>query len=876
MPLGSGTRLGPYEIVAPIGAGGMGEVYRARDTRLQRDVAIKVLPTAWSSDPDRLARFEQEARAAAALNHPNILAVFDLGTSQDAPYIVSELLEGETLRDHLSRAAMPVRKVVEYAVQIAHGLGAAHEKGIVHRDLKPENVFITTDNRVKILDFGLAKLTQVQSAGEGVSALATTPAFNTQAAPHTLAGVVLGTVGYMAPEQVRGFGADHRADIFALGAILYEMLSGRRAFGGDTAMDTMSAILKEQPPGVPAERRVPPALVRVTERCLEKNPGARFQSTRDLAFALESLAASSDSSIATVSLPAPRAARRLTWALGAVVTVAASVLVAVTYFRPAAAPAPAFRLQVNTPPSAALANFALSPDGRSLVYTARVSGKLQLWLRPMDADLPRPLAGTDNAVQPFWSPDSRSVGFVAGGDLKRIDVTDGRIQTIATPASGAGAAWGTDGTILFTKSFAGPLYRVSANGGTPAEATRTNPPRHSGHVHPQYLPDGRHFVFFAFGSSEDTGVYLGSLDSTDVHRLLDSRAAAVVAGSNDLLITRESALLAQRLNPKSWEPVGEAVTVSPSVAVEYVNGIAAVSASRSGPIAYRLRPEARQLVWFNRAAARITSVGEPDTSQMIGARLSFDETSVVFQRAVGGNTDIWMMDIARGALRRVTVDPADESSPIWSPDRRQIVFGSTRRQGVLDLYQKSVDGPEPEKLLLASPQDKNAQDWSPDSRFVLYSARDARNNRDLWALPLSGDGKPLPVAQTSFAENNGRFSPDGRWIAYQSDETGRNEIYVQAFPSGAAKTQISTTGGTQPSWLRDGKEMFYLAPDNRLMAVPITIAAARIEAGQASALMSTDGGAYGVSRDGQRFLLQEVVEERSPITILLNWSLPGR
>jgi hypothetical protein len=407
-------------------------------------------------------------------------------------------------------------------------------------------------------------------------------------------------------------------------------------------------------------------------------------------------------------------------------------------------------------------------------------------------------------------------------------------------------------------------------------ATRTDPPRHSGHVYPEFLPDGRHFVFFAFGSSEGTGVYLGSLDSTEAHRLLDSRTAAVVVGSNNLLITRESALLAQRLDPKSWEPVGEAVTVSPSVAVEYVNGIAAVSASRSGAIAYRLRPEARQLVWFNRAATRITSVGEPDTAQMNGVRLSFDETSVVFQRAVSGNPDVWVMDVPRGVLRRVTVDPADESSPIWSRDRRQIIFGSTRRQGVLDLFEKSLDGSEPEKLLLASPQDKNAQDWSPDSRFVLYSALDARNNRDLWALPLAGDGKPVPVVQTPFAENNGRFSFDGRWIAYQSDETGRNEIYAQAFPSGAAKTQISTGGGTQPSWRADGKEMFYLAPDNRLMAVPITMAGARIEAGKANALMSTDGGAYGVSPDGQRFLLQEVVEDRSPITILLNWSLPGR
>ena len=869
MSLASGTRLGPYEVVAAIGAGGMGEVYRARDARLGRDVAIKVLPAGLSSDPDRLARFEQEARAAAALNHPNILAVYDIGTHDRAPYIVSELLEGETLREQVSGLA--VRKAIDFAIQVAHGLAAAHEKGIVHRDLKPENIFITSDGRLKILDFGLAKLTQPEPAFAGASVLPTTP-------PQTLPGVVLGTIGYMSPEQVRGVAADHRADIFALGAILYEMLSGKRAFTGDTPMDAMTAILKEDPPALPiAARQIPAALERIVGRCLEKAPAARFKSADDLAFALEGLSGHSEAARASVGRVKPARREQLGWAAAAVFFVAAMALGAMTYLTRTAAgsAAPEMRLQIVTPAEANLTPnltaFALSPDGTSLVYQARG----QLWLRPLQSEVARPLPGTEGAIGPaipFWSPDSRAVGFFTADQLKRIDISTGLVQALAAAPRAAGGTWSSEGTIMFAPSPASPLLRLGAGGGGRAEATRLEPSRHVGHRFPQFLPDGRHFIFLAMGTLENRGIYVGSLDSTETHRLFEADGPAVFAPPDRLLFARQGALLAQRLDLATLQMTGDPVPVATRVALNpgSFNALAA-SASASALLAYRANADERQLRWIDRAGRQISTVGAPDLAQTQPLRLSPDGSTLLVTRTVAGNSDVWLIDLERGVPRRFTFETVRDISAVWSPDGRQILF-SSERTGVFDLYERPSDAAAPESLMLASSEPKTPEDWSPDGRFILYRVQDPKGDDDLWVLPLAGDRKPVSVTQTQFAESGGRFSPDGRWIAYQSDESGKTDIYVQPFPGPGGRLQVSTGGGSFAQWRRDGRELFYLGSDNQAMAVPVAPNGPTLKAGTPVRLFSVSAGGFIASPDGQRFLVSTVTADAAPITVLLNWA----
>ncbi len=811
MSLAPGARLGVYEIVGLIGAGGMGEVYRARDARLNRDVAAKILPASVSADRDRLERFEQEARAAAALNHPNILSVFDIGAYGGAPYVISELLEGETLRERLSAGALPVRRVVDYAVQLAHGLAAAHEKGIVHRDLKPENIFLTTDDRLKILDFGLAKLTEPEQALAGASNVPTTPRFVTQS------GMVLGTMGYAAPEQLRSLAADHRSDIFSFGVILYEMLSGRRAFHGPTVVDTMTAILKDDPVDLPvAERHIPPALARIVDRCLEKSPAARFQSTRDLGFALEGLSSHSGTTVAAI----PAVGRRSLWsnpragwlvaATCAIGCLAALGLASAWYLSSESVESPELRLQLHAPgvdiPGGGLTSFALSPDGRQFVFVARDGNQPALWLRSLSSDIARPLAGTDGGRDPFWSQDSRSVGFFANGQLKRVDLADGLVRTLASVPNAAGGAWNSEGTILFTRSFAGPIYKIPAGGGEVAAVTRTAPPAHSGHVFPEFLPDGRRFVFFAFGSSDGVGVYLGSLDSQDVRRIAAADAAAVFVPPDRLLLARGDALMSQRVNLESFEPLGESVTVAPNVYIDSINGKAAVSASLVGPVAYRASAPERELVWLNRSGVRTGLAGEAHVAGRVMS-LSRDGQHVAVVRRVEGNSDIWTLDLGRGALRRITSHAAHEAGPVWSPDGSQLAFGSDRKSGVLDLYVKKLNGP-PETLLIDSTTDKTVSDWSPDGKWIAYTNIDSKTGRDLWAWPLTGDRKPIAIATGPASEVNARFSPDGRWLVFQSNESSRSEIYAQPFPGPGERQQISTEGGSNPQWRRDGRELY--------------------------------------------------------------------
>jgi Tol biopolymer transport system component len=873
MTLAAGTRLGAYDVLALIGAGGMGEVYRAKDSKLHRDVALKVLPDLWASDPDRLARFQREAHVLASLNHPHIAAIYGFEDIAGVRALVLELVEGETLADRMTHGPIPLEETLQMARQIAEALEAAHEVGVVHRDLKPANIKVRPDSSVKVLDFGLAKAMAGDSAVGHVSLSPTI----TSPAMMTGAGVILGTAAYMAPEQAKGKAADARSDIWAFGVILYEMLTGRSAFGGETSVEILGSVLNTDPDWTALPATTPTLVRSLLRRCLQRDRSRRLRDIADARFQIEeALNEPGATGRAATIAPARTGRERLLWMAAVFAGAVAASLMTAVYLRRAPADAPEMRLQIVTPPGASLMSFSVSPDGRSVVFQATAEGKSQLWLRPLASETAEPLPGTENGTLPFWSPDGQSIGFFAGRQLKRSDITGGLVRTLASSPNDRGGTWNDEGVILFAPSSTGPLYRVPVGGGSAVEVTRVDAPRHSGHRFPRFLPDGRHFLFFALGTPESQGVYLGSLDSMEARRLFEADGAAVFVPPDLALFPRQGALWAQRLDPDTFEPVGDSLPVAKSVAVDsnlFAN--VALSASSAGVVAYRASGVQGQLTWFDRSGRQIGTVGGRDMDQPADFRLSPDGRSVSFRRAISGNVDVWLMEVARGVLRRFTSDGAREYEAIWSPDGSRIAFSSDR-QGVLDLYEKPVAGAGAESLLLASPEHKNIYDWSFDGRFILYASQNPKTGEDLWALPLDGDRKPLPVAQTAFQEVDGRFSPDGRWIAYMLNESGRNEIHVQPFPGPGAKLQISTNGGSNPQWRRDGREIFFLGPDNRLMAVPVMLAAngSTVEAGTPVALFATrPGSEFAASPDGQRFLINTSLEDAAipPITVLLNW-----
>jgi len=891
MTLVSGTRLGPYEIIAPVGAGGMGEVYRARDTRLGRDVAIKVLPSSYAENKERLQRFEQEACAAGALNHPNILSVHDIGTHNGSPYLVSELLEGETLRDRLNGGVLSSRKALDYARQIAHGLAAAHEKGILHRDLKPDNLFIIKDERVKILDFGLAKLT----GAADVQAQTDIPTRRVDTDP----GVVMGTVGYMSPEQLRGKGVDHRSDIFSFGAILYEMLSGRRAFHGESAVETMSAILKEDPPDLSeTNRTIAPALERVVHHCLEKNPEARFHSASDLAFALEALSSATGTSGQTATaiapiLDQPKKRERLIWivatALLALALLAALPFV-IAYFRSTpATEGHATRFVVLPPEKATITGGGqyISPDGQRMVFRAvGADGKALLWTRPLDSLTAQPLPGTEDGSNPFWSPDSRFIGFFAApAKLKKVEITGGPAQTVTDIRGGGGGTWNRDGVILFSQQGDG-LHRVSATGGAHDSVTTLDEARkETGHLWPYFLPDGRHFVYLARSVQRgNNGIYVASLDSKERKLLLNVDSSVVYAPPGFLLFLRERTLMAQPFDVNKLQLSGEPFPIAEQVGSNTVTGRSFFSVSETGALAFLTSSGANtQLAWFDRGGKQLASVGTPAVDT--GLRLSPDEKRLAVVRfdPQAASSDIWLIDLARNTPSRFTFDSASENGPVWSPDGSRLVF-SSNRDGVSNLYQKLSSGAGNDEALLKSGEPNGPQDWSPDGKFILYGVLSPKTNLDLRLLPLFGDQKPTPFIQTEFAEFQGRFSPDGRWVAYASNESGSYQVYVQSFPSSGGKWQVSTNGGAQPQWRRDSKELFFLSPDRKLMAVEVNGAGPTFVPGvptalfdaHVSAIFPGTGGAtyYAVPGDGQRFLVNTLVGDSTPVpfTIVMNWT----
>jgi Tol biopolymer transport system component len=873
------TIIGQYSIVSKIGEGGMGEVWRARDTKLGRDVAIKVLPAAFSTDTERLRRFEQEAQAAGALNHPNILVILHIGMHEGAPYIVSELLEGETLRERMAGAALPQRKAIDYALQTAHGLAAAHEKGIIHRDLKPENLFVTKDGRVKILDFGLAKLIGV---GDGSQPQTEVPTRRVDTGP----GVVMGTMGYMSPEQLRGRPTDHRSDIFSFGAILYEMLSGKRAFRGESTADTMSAILREDPPDLSGtNKNIAPALERVVNHCLEKNPEERFHSARDLAFAVEALSGSTSVSGATTTglpaLPAPLRKRRelLAWTAAGLFLIAVIALSFLYLRRPPADQRP-MRFVIAMPEKATDVSVpVISPDGRTVAFLASVEGKRFIFARPLDSLTAQRLAGTDDATFPFWSPDSRSLAFFTGNKLKKIEATGSSPQTICDVRSPGTGTWNREGVILFGMEDA-PIQRVSASGGIATPALKLDESRkETGHYSPNFLPDGRHFFYQSWaGTTEDSAIFVASLDDKDRKLLLKNDSNAAYAAPGFLLFARETTLMAQPFDAAKLQLSGEPFPVAEQVTFTGQYSYSNFSISDTGTMVFWSGSISnRQLIWFDREGKSLGPVGPQGEYNDIV--LSPDEKRVAIQRTEGGNSDIWLLDLARGLPSRFTFDAATEDDPVWSPDGGTIVFSSSRN-GRLDLYRKVSSGAGNEELLFKSETDgKEGTDWSADGRFVLFDLAGSTGGSDIWILPLSGDTKPYPLLQSPFREYQGHFAPDGKWFAYTCNESGRDEVYVQSFPPSGGKWQVSTGGGAQPHWRRDGKELFYIAPDRKLMAVDVTMGST-FETSAPKALFQTQvvryeaPNRYVVVGDGQRFLVNAPVEEvsQTPITVVLNWT----
>ena len=880
MALTAGTLLGPYRVLAAIGKGGMGEVYRATDTRLGRTVAIKVLPELVAGDADLRTRFEREARAISSLNHPHICTLYDVGRESGIDYLVMEYLEGETLAERLAGGRLSLAQALTCAIEIAGALDGAHRQGLVHRDLKPGNIMLTRSG-AKLLDFGLAKLRPSPRPGDGVSHAPTI------SSPLTGQGSILGTFQYMAPEQVEGRDADARADIFAFGAVLYEMVTGRRAFQGNSQASLVSAILRDNPAPVSTlEPASPPTLDRLISACLAKDPEERWQSVADLRRQLMWI---QEAERASADAPTQRGGlarrERLVWAAAVLIAVISAV-VAGPFVRPAATPSE-LRLEIATPTTTDLVSLALSPDGRWIAFVAARGGRPQLWLRALDSVTARPLAGTDFARYPFWSPDSRSIGFFSDSQLLRLDLDSASPQALTNISSPAGAAWSSDGTILYAATGNAPIMKIPAVGGEPTPVTRPDA-EHASHRFPQMLPGGRHFLYYVLGSPEVQGIHVARIDGSEPRRLLGADTAAVYAPPGHLLFLRQGTLLAQGFDLEALAVRGEPIQVAEQIARDpQAIQLAAVSTSAAGPIAYRsgstgLRTE---LIWFDRSGNETGRLGNPDSANPVNPVMSADGRRVAWDRTSASNVDLWAMDLQSGAPERLTSAPSIDAYPTWSPDGTRIVFGSLRGP-VMDLYWKPSSGSSAEEPLLATSQRKQPTDWSADGRFIIYRNTDPATGYDIWALPLDNGrpGEPFPVVQSPFDEREGQLSPDGKWLAYQSNESNRTEVYVQQFPSRDRRIRVSTAGGAQPRWARNGTDLFYLSLDGELMAVPVKIGAGgqTLDAGEpvplfvarvGSVLSGSGRQQYMPSPDARRFLVNTVVDETpAAITLILNWN----
>ena len=918
MTLAVGARLGPYEILGPLGAGGMGEVYRARDTRLDRTVAIKVLTSALADDPQLRERFEREARAISSLNHPHICTLFDVGhqdpstdAGQAVDYLVLEYLDGETLADRLARGtSLDPDEALRIAIDLCDALDRAHRAGIVHRDLKPANVFLARSGSgsappiAKLLDFGLAKAAAPVVATTGLSMLPTTP-------PNlTAQGTILGTFQYMAPEQIEGLEADARTDIFAFGALLFEMVTGRQAFEGKTRASLLGAILKDEPPPVSHVRPVSPrALDRIVRTCLAKDPDDRYQSARDLWRDLKWVASEADRDAAgTIATPVP--SRRLAWLLGAL-GIVAGVTIAFLFLRNSGATAPPRdhveftiaapeNVHFGGPPgggTGVATQLAISPDGQNIVFVAGAQSAYQLWLRPVASVTARPIAGTQGSTFPFWSPDSRFIGFFAGDKLKKVAMAGGPPVVLSDAFPMAGGSWSRDNVILFVRAARSGLVRVTSAGGEPAEVT-TLTPGEDQHRWPHFLPDGRHFFYTSITGAccppPKTGVIrIGSLDPAErAVTLFEGDSSAIYASGHVLFATPDATLMAQPFDPDARRSTGDAFPLAERVSTEGSRYVGA-SVSTTGTLVYGrggvIGPQ--QLTWIDRGGRALGTLGEGGAD--INLALSPDErqVAVALHTGRGNDRDIWLIDVARNLRSRLTSDSLSDAAPIWSPDGARIAFGSDR-DGKASLRQKQTNGTAAEETVFDTPGTASRPcgirqcqifptSWSADGRYILFTLFGSfPASLDIWVMPLFGDRKPFPLFESNFGESFGAFSPDGRWVAYTSDETGQTNVYVRPFLRAGGNYRISRDGGGNPRWRADGKELFFLAADRRMMAASIA-ATGEFEAAtprvlfEARAVTNVQQQMYAVSSNGQRFLVNERpvnVDAAEPLTVLVNWT----
>ena len=891
MTLTAGAKLGPYEIQSTLGAGGMGEVYRARDTRLDRQVAIKVLASHLSSSPELKQRLEREARAISSLNHPHICHLYDIGSQDGTDYLVMELLEGETVAERLRKGSLPLNEVLKVGAEVADALEVAHRAGIVHRDLKPANIMLTKSG-AKLMDFGLAKPFGMSPAASGAAPAFTAVATMTglsPASPLTTAGSIVGTIQYMSPEQIEGKEADARSDIFALGAVLYEMATGKRAFEGKSQISVASSILEKDPEPISAANpMISPAFEHVVKTCLQKNPEERFQTAHDIRLELRWIAEDRSSRSAPALPPASRhPGERIAWAAAILIAIIAGAIAGIFLARPSQ-PARIVRTVIAPPEGTSFrltGDLAgppvLSPDGAYVAFTAAASdGKVVLWVRAMDKLEARALPGTDNVIFPFWSPDSRSLAFFADSKLKTIDLNGGSPLVICDTPQGRGGSWGPDGVILLTAETQAPIIRASANGGTPVAVTKLDRTRHTSHRWPFFLPDGKHFLYVAINhdpsQSENDAVYFASLDGAENRLLFRSRSNAVYA-SGFVLFARGSQLMAQKFDPAAGKLSGDPQVVANGVANDLSTWH--MDASASGPGLLVMGSGGTpdwQLIWVDRTGKRIGTVADK-LSNLQFARLSPQGDRVALQIDTGAN-DIWVLDLVRGIRTRFTFGPVTNDHPVWSPDGKWIAY-SSNRNGRFQLYRKPSDGSGAEELLLDDDQVIFPNDWSGDGRTLLYSRGLFLGvGEESWALALDGNRKPLlivPHGANAFA-SHGRLSPDGRWLAYTSNESGQPEVYVVPFRGGQGKWQVSPNGGHFPLWGRDGKSLYYANINYTIFAVPVKQLNDTLQFGTAQQLVSNTSTPvffYDVSPDGKKILLNVISQQvNQSITVVTNWA----
>ena len=874
MSVAPGTRFGPYEVVAAIGAGGMGEVYKARDTRLERSVAIKVLPAEFAANAQLKTRFEREAKTISQLSHPHICALYDVGEN----YLVMELLDGETLANRLSRGALSIAETVQMGIQIADALDRAHRAGIIHRDLKPGNIMLTSTG-VKLLDFGLAKFADasIAAASDPLTAAAT------RQQPVTSDGMVVGTLQYMAPEQLEGRETDGRADIFALGAILYEMITGRRAFAGDSRASIIARILGSDPPPLSQTQRLtPPALDRIVKGCLVKHPALRWQCSGDVRRELELL---SDESAAE----GPPVSRSKTAMLAAVilaVIAAGEGIWLLVHRRPAAAER-LVRFTIDPPPNSLIkvANDigppAISPDGKSIAFVAADlhSNRHALWVRDLPSVEAKRIELTDGASFPFWSPDGKSIGFFAGGKMKRVDVEGGAPQALADVSFPRGASWGTDGKIVFAPAPFGPLYRISARGGAVEQVTRLDEKAgETSHRWPSFLPDARHVLLLARSAKDDDrrdSIHVADVQ-TGERKFVTAGTSGATYAQGSLFFVRDRTLFAQPFDLQTMQLRGEAVPVVQKIQV-HGSGFSMFAVSQSGVLCYQTGSVMSTLRTVDRHGDVLATFGEPGeyfTPSFDAARRQF---VMSMADPITGSLDVWHYDMERSIARRLTFNPADDWCAVLSPDGKRVVFASNRSNSP-HLYMKTVDGADEERPVGSIRLAKFPVSWSSDGRFIAYREIGNFTQTDINVLDLK-DGTERRFLASPFAETDAAFASSGRWMAYVSDESGRPEVYVTSFPEGSARWQISSGGGSQPRWRGDEKELYYYAADGNITAVPVDTRSG-FKAGVPQRLFACelrtsrdDMREYDVAPDGQRFLINTTAGRQPslPLTVAIGW-----